>query len=107
MFYNDVRVSIMHTNKKWSGASFRMARPVVRDLADICRGHLMGGFTRVMDNCQFPHTAMLGVREMAYEAIEGAGYSKTQVVKAVRALRAHPRYKERCDGFRHMLAGYL
>ena len=50
---------------------------------------------RVADNCRRDYEAGFAMAEMAREARDGAGHSRTMVRQAARAVVTHPRYRER------------
>ena len=106
-FVNGVCTVIAHKHRPWKKVSDKMAKPVIRDLDQTHRGHLTAAFMRVRDNSQFEFLAMLQIAQMAREARDGAGYSRTAVNRAARAMKVHERYGEFFNRFEPVFrAGY-
>ena len=107
LFVNDVCVSIAHKHRPWKGTSFRMAQPLVPDLQRTCIGHLAGTFMRVHGNCQYPTDAALKIAEVALEARDGAGFTKSMVARAVDSFGRHAKYRRFFEEYGDLLyTGY-
>ena len=64
--------------------------------------YLAAGYMRVFDNTQFNHDAVLRMAKMGREAIKGAGFNRSMVRRAARAVGRHERYKGRMGGLERL-----
>jgi hypothetical protein len=97
MFVNDTLVNVSHKTRPWKGSSFAIAAPG-RDNGKANVGYLAAGYMRVFDNTQFDHDAVMRMAKMGREAIKGAGFKRSMVRRAARAVGRHERYRERIEG---------
>ena len=80
---------VSNKHRPWTETSFRVARPLVKDLRRNCVAHLTGTFMRIHGKCQYPMDVAMKLAEVAREARYGAGFTRSLVAKAVDSFSTH------------------